>query len=55
MDPNKPTEIEQGTDHNVAQSVDLGGAPGLPQKVAGYEPGMYVKQSNVFPPQQMGL
>lgn len=26
MDPNKPTEIEQGTDHNVAQSVDLGGA-----------------------------
>ena len=55
MEPNKPTEIEQVTDHNVVQSVDLGGAPGLPQKVAGYEPGMYVKQSNVFPPQQMGM
>ena len=39
--------------HNIEQSIDLGGEPMQVPKSTGYEPGMYVKRSDVFGGPQM--
>ena len=45
----------QPKDHNIEQSIDLGGEPMQVPKSTGYEPGMYVKRSDVFGGPQMSV